>query len=367
MNSTRKRVALYLPLGKRRVRWNGLGGAEKRLSYLISHINSEQFETFVVLRIYEGESQAREMLSDYIGVDCTIRTVNNDKEAFRHFRKEKYDYVFYDDSMVLAIPGIIGACLGRSCRILIFVTENYARWSFKKRWHSLIMSFNVFMAMKIDCLYPSSVEILEHKFPTKPVTATPCSLPLLENYIRKSESVSKENTIVFIARMIPEKNPIMLLDAAKMVAETLRQKNYKVLIYGDGPLSGEIISYIRENGLSDIVFFNGVKSAFEVLPMARIFCSLQEFENYPSQSLLEAIASGCYCIATDVGNTGKLVRPAFGVLIQKTPQALAQALQNAITMDDIEINSSALSSREFAIQRFDPRKAILHYENLCKE
>ena len=41
---------------------------------------------------------------------------------------------------------------------------------------------------------------------------------------------------------------------------------------------------------------------YEVLAQNKDILSLQKTNNYPSQSLLEAMASGCAIIATDVGD-----------------------------------------------------------------
>ena len=63
-----------------------------------------------------------------------------------------------------------------------------------------------------------------------------------------------------------------------------------------------------------------------VLGRARVFLSLQDEENYPSQSLLEAMSVGCAVVATDVGLTRKLVDETTGLLIPRSPKALREAI-----------------------------------------
>lgn len=360
------RVALYLPLGTKGRTWNGLGGAEKRLSYLISHMNSSQFQPCIVLRIYCGKDTAVNAIKEYISSYCDVRIVESDYEAFRHFRKEKYDYVLYDDCMVLTIPGALGAKLGRSRRVLIFVTEYYARWQFNKKWHAFIMRFNVFLSSSIDTLYPASKKTLEKVFKHRTITVTPCSLPKLDEYISEKNPVSKDNIIVFASRLIKDKNPMMVIDAAKIIYEKLIERNYQVIICGDGPLNQSISDSIESNNLQKAVRFIGQQNMQDILPSTQVFLSLQENENYPSQSLLEAIASGCICIATNVGETSLVVKPEFGILIEKKAESLARAIFSIMEMSPEERQNASKQATIFAKNNFRPQMAVEHYENICK-
>jgi glycosyltransferase involved in cell wall biosynthesis len=67
-----------------------------------------------------------------------------------------------------------------------------------------------------------------------------------------------------------------------------------------------------------------------VLARTKIFVSLQRYENYPSQSLLEAMASGCAVIATDVGDTRLLLDESCALLIPRDADALAAAIRSLL-------------------------------------
>lgn len=71
-------------------------------------------------------------------------------------------------------------------------------------------------------------------------------------------------------------------------------------------------------------------NSFAVLARARIFLSLQAYDNYPSQSLLEAMASGCAVIATNVGETRTLIDETCGILIDRTPASLVAAVSRLL-------------------------------------
>ena len=362
----KRRVALYLPLGTKKRSWNGLGGAEKRLSYLISHMDPKRFQPCIVLRIYCGKETAINAIKEYVSSYCNVRVVESDREAFKFFKNEKYDYVLYDDCMVLTIPGVIGAWRGGSHRVLIFVTEYYAKWQYKKKWHAIIMRFNGVLSSSIDTLYPASKKILERIFPNREITVTPCSLPKLEEYLSESAPFLKENKIVFASRLIKDKNPMLVIDAVKNIYKELVDKKYQVIICGDGPLNRCIEESIATQNLQEVINFIGMQNMQDILPSTQVFLSLQENENYPSQSLLEAIASGCICIATNVGETSLVVKPEFGILVEKNVKSLSQALLRILNMNSEEKQKASIQARMFAKEMFRPQKAIEHYEEICK-
>ncbi len=57
-----------------------------------------------------------------------------------------------------------------------------------------------------------------------------------------------------------------------------------------------------------------------------MFVSLQRTDNYPSQALLEAMACECAVVATDVGQTSKLVDDRVGTRVSPDPSAVADAV-----------------------------------------
>ena len=119
---------------------------------------------------------------------------------------------------------------------------------------------------------------------------------------------------------------------------------------------------IAEAHCSDIVQLSGLRKMDEIAPFARVFCSLQSEENYPSQALLEAIASGCYCIATNVGNTSAIVKPQFGCLVDLDVKQLSEALFDCISFDASRWDYIEASAKQFALDNFSIEKASSHYQ-----
>ena len=108
---------------------------------------------------------------------------------------------------------------------------------------------------------------------------------------------SRSNAILFLARLVPQKAPEVLVDAfAKFAAEN---PGWSLQLAGDGPMESELIERVRGHGIADKVVFHGlVKDPTELLTRSRIFSLPSRFEGTPN-SLLEAMAARLACVVTD--------------------------------------------------------------------
>jgi glycosyltransferase involved in cell wall biosynthesis len=93
-----------------------------------------------------------------------------------------------------------------------------------------------------------------------------------------------------------------------------------------------------------------------ILLKSKVFVSLQDIDNYPSQSLLEAMACGCAIIATDVGLTRQLLGEDCAILIPPQPTALAEALRqvlaNPTLRSTLGANARRVVTTQQTIERF---------------
>jgi len=138
--------------------------------------------------------------------------------------------------------------------------------------------------------------------------------------------------IAFVARLEPIKNPLLFVDAMARLAQ--RTGEFRVSICGEGRLSAAVKAAIAGYGLTGRVHLSYHDHPLEVLAETSVFVSLQTSDNYPSQALLEAMASGCATVASDVGMTGRLVTPDTGLRVPFDPQAIADAAWSLISNRD---------------------------------
>lgn len=204
-------------------------------------------------------------------------------------------------------------------RIVCSVVDYFFAYGLRSsRFDRFLFKAYTSSAALIDSLYPMA------KIPGHNLSVTPCSFT---DY-SKFSPVEKENVIVFSGRLVREKNPMMFLSAIHWIrnnSSLLDDWGWRVRVCGSGPLYCDLLNYTMENGLGDLVTIGSCRMA-EVLPASRIFVSLQEFENYPSQALLEAIASENSIVATDVGSTRLLAGSDTTVFIPVNQEALQDAL-----------------------------------------
>lgn len=180
-------------------------------------------------------------------------------------------------------------------------------------------------AYQVDCLSPYIKEGLLHRILNKPnheYIVTPNSF-IDYNLFHSSEI--KENLIVFCSRLEILKNPYLLVESIEMIKN--KMNGFKVVIIGDGNEYNRIAEFIKDKDLNDIIELTGaLGSSICYIRKSKIFVSLQQNNNYPSQSLLEAMACKNAIIASDVGETRMLVTEDEGVLVSLNKEKLANAI-----------------------------------------
>jgi glycosyltransferase involved in cell wall biosynthesis len=145
---------------------------------------------------------------------------------------------------------------------------------------------------------------------------------------------------IFVSRLIVESKGVELLLAALQLCDD-EGYEFSVAICGAGPLSEKIAMLNFQN--IKLIYLGYLDDIVEVLSVSSTALSLQKYENYPSQFLLEALAAGCNIIATDVGDTRLLLSSDIATLIDGTAESLK------IAMTSVYENRTAQSS--LAVQR----------------
>lgn len=204
---------------------------------------------------------------------------------------------------------------------------SYGREDDRNAWIQTLNSVH-----KIDVLNPGHDL---HEWECK-ISVSPCSFPSKLNNLPEAFENNKKKLVVFCGAFERNKNPILAID---IVEEYIRATgdNVGIAMFGKGSLSGAVLDRISELNAK---FQRPVASLLppdklgEYLSSANVFLSLQEIDNYPSQSVLEAMLMGCKIIATDVGDT-KLLFPVgvphnFAVA-SREPADFVQAMRVAFS------------------------------------
>lgn len=152
----------------------------------------------------------------------------------------------------------------------------------------------------------------------------------------------KRKWVVFLARFIDEKNPLLLAAAIPKVINRVPDAHFYFL--GRGYLREQLEELLRKTDVADHATIGFEPRPTAILSQSSIFASLQTDDNYPSQSLLEAMACANAIVATDVGETWRLVDEANGRRVPPETDAVAGAI--AELLDDPKLSQYQAVSRQ---------------------
>ncbi len=136
----------------------------------------------------------------------------------------------------------------------------------------------------------------------------------------------KKKQIVTVARLMPQKNHKLIIDAFAEIANEFPE--YEVVFYGDGPEKENIEQYIKSKNLSERFRLPGkITNVPERISEAEVFVLSSDYEGMPN-ALIEAMCVGMPVISTKVsGATDLIQNGANGYLIEVGDTA---GLKNAI-------------------------------------
>jgi glycosyltransferase involved in cell wall biosynthesis len=215
------------------------------------------------------------------------------------------------------------------------------------------------VSLKADCLFPPIVDGMRrlgvdetklnwpHRNTTNHETFTPAR---------------KELLVSFTARSIRWKNPLLMASVIERVLQQCPSARFAVL--GQGPLQAGLRTMVQERGWQEKVLAEYRADPSPIVNRSLIHVSIEEFDNAPNQSLLEAMAAGCAVVASDVGETRQVVSPDVGILTSLEPQDIAEEIVDLLGHPD---RAEALGRearkrilRDHHVERYVEYLSLLH-------
>jgi glycosyltransferase involved in cell wall biosynthesis len=175
---------------------------------------------------------------------------------------------------------------------------------------------------------------------------------------------AEDKVVVIVARLYPEKNHRLLLDAfARAVAEVPRAK---LLVVGEGIEQESIERRIEELGIGQQVKLLGVRRDIPtILATADVFVLCSDREGLPI-AVLEAMASSLPVIATKVGDLPLVVRDKqTGILVEPSnvrelARSLMKLLSNREYSTSLGAAGRALVQREYSLEQMVRQHELLY-------
>ena len=134
--------------------------------------------------------------------------------------------------------------------------------------------------------------------------------------------------LLFAGRLHPQKDPLLLLQAFAL----LDRPHLHLLIAGGGELMDAVKAEIGRLGLQQSVSLLGAVPLPELAALHRISEAVLLTSVYEGLPLvvLEALASGTPVVTTPCGETPRFLQPGSGVVCERTPAAIAAAIQQVL-------------------------------------
>lgn len=205
---------------------------------------------------------------------------------------------------------------------------------------------------------PDTVTVFQNGVPESPVTAG---------------IDADEPLILWMARLVPCKNPAMLIRCAgRLRDEGLK---FRIVLAGDPPprqrwLAAEMQSLIQLLGLTEVVSMPGwIADTSSLICRGAIGVQTSETEGL-SMALLEQMMAGLAVVATDVGDTALAIdADRNGLLVPPgNEEAMVAALRSVVT-DRGQRRSLGQAARERALSSFSvaamSRRAFSQYCAAC--
>ncbi len=171
------------------------------------------------------------------------------------------------------------------------------------------------------------------------------------NLVEPKPDSKKQDVIIAVGRLEKPKNQELLIRAFKDIPEEDRN-GYVVKIYGDGSNRGYLEELIGGLQLKDKVFLMGqIDDVAEKLNESKMYVFTSLYEGMPN-SLIEAMAMGLPCIATDCpcGGPRALIKNGEnGILIRNnSKEELVNAIRIMIRNDSMrkKLANKALETRK---------------------
>lgn len=190
--------------------------------------------------------------------------------------------------------------------------------------------------------------------------------PINEQFNREPYNGERRKLIVTAGRLAEVKNHSLLVRAFSQIINDFN--DYKLVIYGEGPLLQSLQSEVVRLGIENQVSFPGFAEWGELSKDASLFVLTSNKEGMPN-TLMEAMALGLPCISTDCDGGGAaylIDNEKNGLLVPKGDvDALAYAMRRMLS--DNEFAQQCGKEAHKICERLAPEKVYGQWEEFITE
>lgn len=314
-----------------------------------------------------------------INIDRSINIIGNFKtviQLYKFFKKEKPDIV-HVHTPVAAVLGRVASKLARVPLTIYTAHGFYFHENMSKLAYTLCFNIEKFMGRFFtDYIFTQSSEDAEvakkNKFlPKNKILAIGNGVDVfgkfnkekissldIENLKREFDIKEDDKVVSFIGRMVREKGILDLLEGFN----SLEDENVKLLVVGDvvqGDRDIECSKLIEKYRNDKNIIFTGKRSDINVLlHISDVFCLPSYREGMP-RSIIEAMASECAVIATNIrGSREEVVNGVTGYLVDlNSPKQIKEKIEILINNEKV-LESMKEKGRIRSEELYDEKKVV---------
>ncbi len=191
--------------------------------------------------------------------------------------------------------------------------------------------------------------------------ASPSTVSLLQKNVR--QRLGNERIFLYMGRLATEKNVEALLRAWRLVSP----EGCRLVVVGDGPLTSSLQNHFSDPRILWWGYEPDLATRIALLQCAEVFLLPSLVEGL-SLALLEAMATGTACVATDAGADGEVLAGGAGIVM--STQGVTTQLRTLLpVLRDQPVLTAELGrrARERAIERYTIGRNIDAIEKLYRD
>jgi glycosyltransferase involved in cell wall biosynthesis len=312
------------------------GGVQELQVTLAAMARPEELELTLVSLRHDVGTPYRDRL-EALGVPTVIfpsRTVVSPKRLWsltRFLRAGRFDVVHTHLASANTV-GVVAARLAGIPAIGALHLSTFGRhpprrqrletWALRRVARAVTACGHAVADVHRERLRGTSIRVIPNAVRIDPV-ATPAERSRIRSELLGDADVP---VMLTVGRLSPEKGVDDLITAVARVYAAGR--TCRLLVAGAGVLHSKLQARVNELGLQDVVsLLGGRDDVPRLLAASDIFVNAATHSEGLSISILEAMAAGLPVVATDVGDSSRVVVPGTGCVVPAgAPEALAEAL-----------------------------------------
>lgn len=278
------------------------GGAERVISNLANMFVNEANSEVYILTLLKGDSAYQ--LNDKIHFDSLkikegkknilekiFSVLKNTKSMRKYIKRNSIDVVISFLPRASWYSAI--STIGLKSKLIISERNDpnsIYKSTFQKKMYKMIYNMSdgaVFQTNDAKMFFSKKVQN----------NSVVISNPVNDTFFDNIKVEKRLKNIVSVGRLSEQKNHKLLIAAFSDFSK--EYKDYKLIIYGDGPLRDELENQIKNLKLKNKVILAGIENNIkEKIYNASMFVFTSDYEGMPN-ALMEAMTLGIPCISTD--------------------------------------------------------------------